>query len=136
MPCKPHTARASTTVCSVLTIDSAGLTLGLPPRTVQLQGADVIIKLSARLEDQLLLHSSVLSKASERFAMRLRSANWGMGRKVVNEDTGDKAVVFEYRLTFTSEHAFSLTDEVWPPTGRIQDAQETDLCRSERASQP
>lgn len=96
---------------STLAAPFEGLTLGLPPRTLQLEGGTIIVKLSDRPEDVLVLHEKVLAAASERFAVRFNSTYWAPTREVADDKTGKKLKVYEYYLV-CADDTFILTDEV------------------------
>lgn len=89
----------------------ADLTLGLPLSTLQLEGGDVIVRLSERRDDVLLLHSKVLGAASERFQARFGSRFWEPTREVPDKTTGETVRVYEYRLIH-ADQTFVLSDEV------------------------
>ncbi|KAK3715705.1 hypothetical protein LTR37_006930 [Vermiconidia calcicola] len=94
------------------TIDQffSNLSLYLPPQNLQFEGGNVIIKLSDRVEDQLLLHESVLSAASERFRLRFSNHAFAGPREATSPRTGKSVKVYEYQLTSTDD-TFCLTDE-------------------------
>lgn len=99
---------------STLSTIFEGLTFSLPPPTLQFEGGTVVIKLSSRAEDSLILHESVLAKASERFAMRFNSLHWAPSREVEMSDKEgrpQKLKVYEYRLIH-ADGTYTLTDEV------------------------
>ena len=95
----------------MLTNCSSGITLGLRLQPLQCEDGNVVIRLSERQEDQLLLHESVLGEVSERFRVRFANDRFASPREIVNPKTGDKLKIFEYHLTCT-DRTFSLTDEV------------------------
>ncbi|KAK3712628.1 hypothetical protein LTR37_009071 [Vermiconidia calcicola] len=86
------------------------LTLELPPPILQFQGGTVIISLSEKLEDQLLLHESDLRAASERFRLRFNNERFSGGRKIIDPVTEKEVKVWKYHLICTDD-TMCLTDE-------------------------
>lgn len=75
-PAASVSRRAARSDSSTLTTSRQGIPLEIDPEPLQFEDGDVIVRLSERFEDFLILHSSVLSAASDRFKRPLRNSWW------------------------------------------------------------
>jgi hypothetical protein len=68
---------------------------------------------SQHQDEPLVLHSSVLSAASPRFKARM-TGHWGQNSDghAIDPVNGNKVPLFKYRLVFSDEECFFLTDDV------------------------
>lgn len=93
------------------------ITLLMPPETLRFEGGDVVLRLSNNRSDTLVVHSGVLSAASDSFHARM-NGGWGTtaDAEAVDPSSGETVSVYKYKMLF-DEGGFVLTDEVCDNSG-------------------